>query len=817
MSSDDPMVGAMIGRFRVLERLGSGGMGVVYEAKDTELGRQVALKLLAADITGDPDALERFRREARAASLLSHPHICTIYDIGIHDGQPYLVMERMYGRTLSHAIAARELAVVDIVRLGEEIADALDTAHRAGIVHRDLKPANLFITDRGEAKVLDFGTAKLLPGGGAPRAASDAGDFTTGAGVVVGTVAYMSPEQARGEPVDARSDLFSLGVVLYEMATGRLPFTGASTAERFRSLLSDTPAPPSRFNPAAPPGLDRVLLELLEKDPRLRFQRAATLRASLRELRSVDAAPLVGARRRSPDPRASRRALWGVAGVLGVLIAGASIVVGSRVAGDADTTRSAERGDDERDDDERDDDERGGAAAAPSVRALAVLPLSNTSGDPEFDFLAEGVAEGVINRLAQLPGITVMAPSTALRFKGRADEPVAVGRELSVDAVLTGRLLLEGDAARLELELVDVDSGALLWGESYVVRPSAAVAVEEEIAARITARLRLGLLSVAPQAPMEPEAHTLYLRGRYQLNKRTPAGFRQARALFEQALERDPEQAVLHAAVADTWALIGAYSVLPPRDAFPRALAAARRGLELDERSPEARAVLALCTFLYERRWDEAESEFRRVTASQPGFATGHHWYAEFLMARGRVDEAIAALQRARALDPLSLVMTVDTGRAYFYGRRYAEARAECERALAVSPEFVPAVDCLAMVATEEGRFDEAIAGYQQVSRLWGAQSGLPGQTMALARAGRRAEAEELLARLDVSKRPGHSALIPVAMVHAAMGRNDEAFALLEIARDERSDKIAYLKTDPRVDSLRADPRWERFARQAGL
>lgn len=794
---DDRLIGTSISRYRLLSRLGAGGMGVVYEALDHELGRRVAIKLLAAEMAGNPMALDRFKREARAASALSHPHICTVYDIGIHEGQPYLVMERMSGQTLRQAIAGTPLPIDRALALGEQIADGLDAAHRAGIVHRDLKPTNLFVTVGGQAKILDFGMAKLLTrANDAPRAANAAEDHLTEAGTAVGTVAYMSPEQARGEQVDPRSDVFSLGVVLYEMMTGRLPFQGASAAERFKAILSDTPDPPSRFNPAVPADLDRIVLESLEKDPSQRHQSAATLRAKLQRLRLDGSVPAQAAPAGAPPsgsvaPRPRSR----LARTLGIAAIAAAVVAGGLWLGRKWSTPGPAGG------------------GAPSVSSLAVLPLANTGGDARLDYLGEGIAEGVISRLAQLPRLKVMARSTAFRFKGREAEPVPVGRELKVDAVLTGRVVPQADTARIELELVEVKSGALLWGERYVVRPAAAVAVEEEIAGRITARLRLGVLSVARQAPMDPEAHTLYLKGRYQLNKRTPQSFRQAQVLFDQALERDPEQAVLHAGLADAWALIGAYSVLPPADSFPRAIAAARHALELDENLAEARAALALCTFLYEWKWDAAEAAFQLATESRPGYATGHHWYAEYLMARGRTDEALAALRRAKELDPLSLVIAVDTGRAYYFGHRFPEARAECKRALDVSPGFVPAIDCLAMVAIEEGRYDEAVAGYLEVSRLWGADSGLPGRTMAVARSGRRAEAEALWTQLSAADRR----LVPLALVQASLGHKDEAFRLLEVARVERSDKIAYLKTDPRADSLRADPRWAEFARRVGL
>jgi TolB-like protein/Tfp pilus assembly protein PilF len=449
------------------------------------------------------------------------------------------------------------------------------------------------------------------------------------------------------------------------------------------------------------------------------------------------------------------------------------------------------------------------------VSSLVVLPLTNVGGDPGLEYLGDGIAEGVLSKLAQLPNLKVIARSTAFQFKGREGRPAEVGRELKVDAVLAGRVVARGDDAEVDLKLIEAATGKELWSESLTARRDAGAALDQEIAGRVTARLRLP--SVAAEAPMDPGARTLYLKGRYQLNKRTPEGLREARGLFDQALERDPDNALLHAGLAETWALIGAYGLLPPSDTFPRAIAAARQALERDEGLAEARTTLALCLFLHEWRWAAAEAEFRRAADTRPGYSTAHHWYGEFLMARGRTEEAVAALTRAKELDPLSLVIAVDEGRAYYFGHEFEKARGQCQRALNVAPDRVPAIDCLAMVATEEGRYDESIAGYSEVSRLWGSDSGLPGRTMALARAGRRAEAERLWLRLTAKDRPGYTQPMPLALVQASLGHMDEAFRLLEIARLARDNNIPYLKTDPRADSLRGDPRWAEFVRQARL
>jgi serine/threonine protein kinase/tetratricopeptide (TPR) repeat protein len=756
-SAPATMAGSDIGGYRVVSLLGEGGMGEVYLADDLSLGRRVAVKLLPLPFTSDAARLRRFTEEARAASALNHPNIITVHHIGEFDRRRYIVTEFIDGETVRSRLARGPLPETEAVDIAVQAATALRAAHEAGIVHRDIKPENLMLRRDGYVKVLDFGLAKLAPDERlATAGAAPPGTPRTGVGAVLGTPHYMAPEQAKGAVVDARADIFSLSVVLHEMVTGALP--GESSG-----------------GPKPSPDLARALARGLAGDPAERYQRIDELVADLEALRAPEAWSARIRRRRTPLSVAAAAIVIAVMGWSGYRF----------------------------------------ISRPPMVSAMAILPFANASGDPALDYLGEGMAEGVISKLSQLPNLKVIARSTAFQFKGRESEPVAVGRELKVDAVLTGRVVPQGDTSEANLRLVDVASGAVIWSERYTLRPTAPSAVEEEIAAGITGRLRLP--SVAAAAPMDPEAHTLFLKGRFQLNKRTPEGLRQARVLFDQALERDPGNALLLAGLADTWVLLGAYSILPPADTFPKAIAAARQALERDGNLAEARVTLAFALFLFEWKWAAAEAEFQRATQMRPGYATGHHWYGEFLMGRGRTDEAVAALRRAKELDPLSLVISADEGRAYFFGRRYAEARGQCQRALDVSPEFVPAIDCLAMVATEEGRYDESVAGYMEVSRLWGSDSGLPGRTMALARAGRRPEAEALWAELTAPNRPGYTQPLSLALVQASLGRKDEAFRLLETARLERANNIAYLKADPRINSLRGDPRWVEFARQVGL
>ncbi len=761
------MAGREIGGYRVVSLLGEGGMGEVYLADDLSLGRRVAVKLLPLPFTSDVARLHRFTEEARAASALNHPNIITVHQIGEFDRHRYIVTEFIDGETLRSRIERGPLPEAEAGNIAVQAARALRAAHHAGIVHRDIKPENLMIRRDGYVKVLDFGLAKLLPDEqfGEIAGPKPPGPHTR-MGAVVGTPNYMAPEQARGGVVDARADIFSLSVVLHEMVTGALP-------------VESSGHPGSDRHPCAQPspGLARILGRGLAADPSARYQRIEDLLDDLEALRAPE-----GAGWRARLARHSR-----------ALTVAACVFLAAVVGWSA--WQRAWRG--------------------PLVSSLAVLPLTNVGGDPQLDYLGDGIAEGVLNKLAQVPNLKVIARSTSFQFKGREGQPADVGRELKVDAVLTGRVVPLGDGADVDLKLVEAGSGEVLWSERFAARLDSGAALDVEIAGRVTARLRLP--SVAAEAPMDPGARTLYLKGRYQLNKRTPEGLREARGLFDRALGLDPDNALLYASLAETWALTGAYGLLPPSDTFPRAIAAARQALERDEGLADARATLALCLFLHEWRWVAAEAEFRRAAEMRPGYSTAHHWYGELLMARGRTEEAVATLTRAKELDPLSLVIAVDEGRAYYFGHQFQKAREVCQRALDVAPDFVPAIDCLAMVATEEGRYDESIAGYTEVSRLWGSDSGLPGRAMAMARAGRSAEAKRLWLQLTAMDRPGYTQPLNLALVQAALGNKDEAFRLLDIARAARANNIPYLKADPRVKSLSADPRWADFARRAGL
>ena len=768
--------GQIVTHYKILSALGRGGMGEVYLAEDKKLNRKVALKVLPLDLINDRTRLYRFQQEARAASGLNHPNIITIHEIGAEGHTHFIATEFIEGETLRRKLQRTRLEIGETLNVATQVAAALDAAHCSNIVHRDIKPENVMVREDGLVKVLDFGLAKLTQRKDATHVDMKTPTLIhTSPGMVMGTLTYMSPEQTRGLPVDARTDIFSLGVVLYEMLTGRLPFAGATTSDVIAAILTREPAPASSFNDGITFGLDSIVSKALAKKREERYQTAKELLLELQRLQK-------------------------------------QIEFEAGVEHEFVVTRPILKS-----------DQSGMPRAAPrvAIKSLAVLPFTNASGESEMEYLSDGLTENILFSVSRLPQIHVIARSAVFRHKGSGADALSIGRDLGVGAVVTGRVRQRGTQLLVSAELIDVESGWQLWGAQYKRTSRDLYEIEDEIASEISQTLRLKLAPekqrlLSRRRPESSEAYHLYLKGRFHWGKRTEESLYRALKLFRQAIEADPTYALAYAGLAEGYVPLAYYSYLPPREAAPKAKAAAQSALEIDPELPEALGALGSMMAVYD--WDitGAEALLRNAVELDPQYARGRQALAECLMIAGRSGEAVAEMEAALEIDPLALHLNAALVMHNYFARRPSVA-IECgHKALELDPSFFPTRLYLGLAYEASGRLAEAVTELQQ-ARALSNDSTFVTATLAgvLAAFGKDDEAGALLAELQEIGRKRYVPQTTVAAAHICRGAEKEALACLETACDERCIMLPYaLTVDPRFDALRSEERFQRLARR---
>jgi eukaryotic-like serine/threonine-protein kinase len=753
--------GDRLGAYEIIEPVGAGAMGEVYRARDPRLQRDVAIKVLPKALSLNPTALARFEREALALGALSHPNILAVHDFGIEGDIHFIVMELLEGETLRARIEAGSLPWARALEIGVSLAEALSAAHSKGILHRDLKPDNIFLTSNGHVKMLDFGLSFHSERETKVSAATVEAltlSLDTEPGLLIGTIGYMSPEQARGETAGPASDIFSLGCVLYEMISGSRAFDQKTAAEALAAILRDNPIPLARCAPSIPREVPSLIAHCLEKQPASRFQSARELALALKSV-------LAGSHAARPVPA-----------------------------------------------------RRGGA-----LDSLAVLPFTTAGADAAPAYLGHGITESLINALSNVPKLRVAPRSVVFRYLGRDLDPATIGRELNVQALLTGFVVQRGDMLEVQAELVDVLQAKQLWGERYNRKFSDIFSVQEEIAGQIAEKLRLRLTGaekshLSKRHTQNPEAYEFYLKGRFHWNKRTPESMKKAVEFFQKALEKDPEYALAYAGLADCFAAAATFSLLPPRETVPRIKAAALKAIEIDDKLAEPHVALGYAKAFYDWDWRGAELEFKRGIALHRSYAPSHHFYALMLAACGRSGEAIAETHKAQECDPLSGSIGTGRGWSHYYARRFDEAIEYCRHVLELDPNYGIAHYYMGLAYLHKSMPSEALAALEAaLALLDGNATALSALGHAYALVGRAADARGLLLRLQQLAARRYVAPLEFVAIHAGLGEMDLAFDYVEKAYQDRSMWLALLNADPRSDIFRADARFGRTIARIGL
>jgi eukaryotic-like serine/threonine-protein kinase len=792
------MIGQTLGHYRILEKIATGGMGVVYRAHDEQLERDVALKVLPPGTITDNSSRRQFRKEALALGKLSHPNIETIYEFDTQDGIDFLVMEYVPGNTLAERLGSGALPEKEVVALGMQITAAMEEAHNRGIVHRDLKPRNIAITERGQAKVLDFGLAKLLPKANEVTAADTLTDTQAGAG----TLPYMPPEQLQGESVDARADIYTIGAVLYEMATDRRAFPEELPSRVINAILHQPPVAPRALNPRISPELERIILKCLDKDPGQRFQSAKELLVDLRRLGATSTATA----HTTPTPpapgvlkRAARIATYVVAGLLALAV----LMTGLNVGGWRDRLL--------------------GRPGPGQIRSLAVLPFENLSGDPEQDYFADGMTDALINDLGQIGALRVISRTSVMSYKGAKRSLPDIARQLRVDAVVEGSVRRNEDKVQINVQLVQASTDVQLWGRSYeqdlrdilTLQNAAARAIADEIQIKLTPQEQAQL---SRNDQVDPIAHEAYLTGRFYWNKRTPQGLQKSIDSLERAVAKDPKYAVAYAALASSYHLLPELTSVPASEAFPKARTAALKALELDDSLAEAHTALGNVKEDYDWDWSGAEKEYKRAIELNPGYEIAHAWYSNLLLELGRLPEAIAEANIAQQLDPLSAFTNDNLAAMLYYAGEYDKAIQQCYKTLEIDPASHQAHRHLGQIYIQKRLYPEAILELKKAVEL------SPGSTEALADlgyvlgiSGKKEEARQMLLELQDSFQPRSVSSYHLAIIYAGLGERELALQSLRKAVDNRSPGVVHLKVSPLFQDLRSDPRFEDLLVYTGL
>jgi serine/threonine protein kinase/Flp pilus assembly protein TadD len=829
--------GTILGRYEIRSKLGAGGMGEVYLAQDTsELARSVALKIVPAEVAQDKDRLQRFTQEARTVSNLNHPNIITVYEFGQTDSASFIATEYVDGVTLREHLSARRLKLIDVLDVAIQIVGALNAAHEAGITHRDIKPENVMVRRDHIVKVLDFGLAKITTPSSGMEIDSEAGTkvfVQTEPGLVMGTVSYMSPEQSIGKGIDHRTDIWSFGVLLYEMIAGCVPFPGKDIHRQIIAIQETEPAPLSQLVEGVPDRLEEIVTKCLAKDKHERYQTAKDLLIDLRNLRRKLDVDAEIERSVVPNLRSSS------GGAARANTSGSQLNAATTSAAQTSTTSSAEyvvTG-----------IKQHKLAAAVvilvliaavigfgffmrarntegAIDSIAVLPFENRSSAADTEYLSDGLAESLIYRLSQLPNLKVSPTSSVMRYKGKGTDVKTIAGELGVSSVMTGRIAQRGDSLTISVELVDVRNNKLLWGEQFERTMSDLLATQREIASTIAEKLQVKLSGpdnkgITKRYTNDNEAYQLYLKGRYYWNKRTAEGIKKAIELLTAATEKDPNFALAYSALADCYVISSNYTGARPAETMPQAKAYAKKAIELDSTLAEPHAPLAMVTWNFEWDKDGAEREYKKAIELNPNYPTAHHWYSRFLRATGRTDEAFVEIKRAAELDPLSLIFMNNIAEIYLDRGDLDAAANACQRMFELDPTFWSAHSVLGIVLAKQGRFAEALAESQKAVALSNRSSGSSALLgYVYARAGQRAEAQSVITDLEKRFAEKTADARDLAIVYSGLNDKDKAFEWLEKAYQYRSFNLANLRLEPLlIEALSGDQRWADLCRRIGV